>query len=83
MSLFFIRSLDCGLQVPKIIQAVKNTDNIDSVRNRFLYEILYHIVAIRTISKDILSPEEHLKLRVLETITEFPKSVPRIFLQET
>ena len=34
MSLFFIRSLDCGLQVPKIIQAVKNTDNIDSVRNK-------------------------------------------------
>ena len=83
MSLFFIRRIYSRLKITDIIQAVKNTDNINSVCHRFLHEILYHIICIGTIAQNILSAEEHLKLCVFESVAEFSQSVPRIFLQET
>ena len=48
------------LQVAQVVQAVKNTDNINAVGNGFFYEIIHHVIRIRTVSKDILSSEKHL-----------------------
>ena len=64
MSLLFVCSAYSCLQVTKVIEAVKNTDDVDSVCSRFLYEVFYYIVCVWTISKDILSTEEHLKFGV-------------------
>ena len=83
MSFFFVCSLNCGFQVTHVVEAVKNTDDINSVCCRFLYKILYHVICIRTVSEDILSAEQHLKLCVFEAVTEFTESFPWIFLQET
>ena len=38
--LYFVGCIYRFLQIPKIIQTVENTDDINSVGNRFLYEIL-------------------------------------------
>ena len=83
MSFFFISCLYCCLQISQIVQTVKNTNNIDSVGNRFLYKILYHIICIGTITKNVLSSEQHLELCIFESITEFTKSFPWVFFQET
>ena len=83
MCFFFLCRRNCCLQVTDIIHTVKNTDDIDSVCDRFLYEILYHVIGIRTISEDVLSTEQHLQFCVFESVAEFTKSFPRIFFQET
>ena len=49
----------------------------------FCHEILYHIVSVGPVSQDILPPEQHLQLGVLEAVPELPQPVPGIFLQET
>ena len=83
MGFFFICRPDCGLKIPKVIQTVENTDDINSVCNGFLYKVLYYIIAVRTVSKDVLSAEQHLQLCVFKTVTEFTESVPWIFFQKT
>ena len=69
MSLLFVCSAYCCLQVTKVIEAVKNTDDVDSVCSRFLYEVFYNVICIWTVSKDVLSTEEHLKFCVFEAVT--------------
>ena len=57
MTILFVSSLYRCLQVAKVIQAVKDTDNINTVCDRFLYKILYHIICIMIVTKNILSTE--------------------------
>ncbi|GFI30392.1 hypothetical protein IMSAGC013_01782 [Lachnospiraceae bacterium] len=67
MTFFFVGCGNCSLQIAQVIQAVKNTDDINSVCNGFLYKILYHVICIRTVTQNILSPEQHLQLGVLKS----------------
>ena len=83
MSALLLGCLNSGLKVSDIIQAVKNTDNINSVSDGFLYKVRNHIVRVMIVSKDVLATEQHLELCVLETGSQFSESLPRIFLQET
>ena len=83
MSFLFVRSLYSCLKISHVVETVENTNDIDSVCYRFLYEILYNIISVWTVSKDILSTEQHLKFCILESITELSKSLPWIFFQET
>jgi len=83
MSFFFVTCAYCCLKIAKIIQTVKNTDDINSVCDGFLYEILYYVVCVRTISQDILSAEQHLQFCIFESVTEFSQSHPWIFMQKT
>ena len=48
---------------------VKNTDDVDSVCSRFLYEVFYNVICVWTVSKDVLSTEKHLKFCVFEAVT--------------
>ena len=50
MSAFFVCCFYRCLKVTNIIQTVKNTDNINSVGDRFLNKILYYIIGIMIIS---------------------------------
>ena len=83
MCLFFICRCNCCLKITDIIQAVKNADDINAVCHGFLHEILDHIVCIRTVAKDILSAEKHLKLCIFEAVAELSQSLPRILFEET
>ena len=83
MSAFLLGCLNGSLKVSDIIQAVKNTDNINSVSDGFLYKVLNHIVRVMIVSKDVLATEQHLELCILETGSQLSESLPRIFFQET
>ena len=83
MGFFLISRLYGCLQVAHIVQTVENTDNINSVCDRLLNKIFYHVVGIRTVSEDILSAEKHLKFGVFKAVTEFAESFPRILFQKT
>ncbi len=83
MAFFLICSCYGCFQISEVIHTVKDTDNINSVCYRLLYKILYHIIRIWTVSKDILPTEKHLKLCVLKAVTELTKPLPRVFFQET
>ena len=83
MSIFLVCCLYSCLKVTDIIQTVKDTNDINTICDTLLYEILYNIIRIWAVSKDILSTEQHLKLCILESITELTKSVPWILFQET
>ena len=67
MTFFLFRRFYGGLQIADIVQAVKDTDNIDSVGDGFLYEILHHVVGIVVVSKNILAAEQHLQLGILKS----------------
>ena len=69
MSFLLVGCSNCGLKIAKIIQTVKNTNNIDTISNGLLYKVLYNIICIRTISQNILSTKQHLKLCVLKSVS--------------
>ena len=83
MSAFLLCRLNGSLKVSDIIQAVENTDNINSVCDGFLYKVLNHIVRVMIVSKDVLTTKQHLELCVLKTGSQLSESLPRIFFQET
>ena len=70
MALFLLRSFYCRLQIPDIIQTVKNTNNINTVCNGLLYEVFHYIICIMIITQDILSAEQHLQLGILKSIPQ-------------
>jgi len=75
--------LDSGLEVSCIVQRVKDTEDIDTVCNGLLYEVLNNVVRIVTVTENVLSAEEHLKLRVLAVRLDGTESLPRILVEET
>ena len=83
MSVLLIGCLYSSLKVTKIVQTVKDTDDINSVCDRLLYEILYYVICIMVVTKNVLTTEKHLQLCILEACSEFTESLPWILLQET
>ena len=77
----------CGvyrlLQVGKIVQAVEDTDNIDTVCNGLLHKSIHHVIGIGSVAQNILPAEQHLQLGVLEAVAKLAESVPGVLLQET
>ena len=83
VSAFLVAGLHRAFQVAQIVQAVKDTDDIDSVCDGLLYEVFHHIVRVMAVSQNILASEKHLQLRVLESRSQLSQSLPRILMQET
>ena len=70
------------LQIPQIVKAVENTDNVDAVGNGLLHEGIHHIIRIGPIAQNILSAEKHLQLGVLKAVPQLAEPIPGILLQE-
>ena len=83
MAAFLVTCLYGAFQIAQIVQAVENTDDINSVCDGLLYEIFHHIVRIMTVSQNVLASEQHLKLRILKSRSQLSQSLPRILMQET
>ena len=83
MAFFLFRSPDCRLKVPQIVEAVKDTDDIDTVGDGLLNEILYNVVRIGLVAENVLAAEKHLQFGFLEAFAQLAQTDPRIFLQET
>ena len=83
MSALFLGGADGSLQVAQVVQAVKNTDDINTVRDGLLDKILHYVVCIVSISQDVLTAEKHLHLSVFKALSQKAQTIPRILLQET
>ena len=79
VTFLFLGRVDSGLEVSGIVERVEDTQDVDAVGYRLLDKVLDDVVGVMTVAEDILSAEEHLKFGVLESVTEFTKSVPRVF----
>ena len=69
-----------NLDIPDIIQRIKNADDIDSVFHGILHKLSHHIIRIVMISQYILSAQKHLKLRIRHCLPNLPQTLPRIFI---
>ena len=75
--------INSGLEVPQVVEAVKDTDDVDTVGNGLLHKVLYHVISVMIVAEDVLSAEQHLELGILKALTELPQPVPWIFFQKT
>ena len=69
VSLFLVAGLHRRLQVAQVVEAVENTDDIDAVGNGLLYEVFHHVIGVMVVSQNILAAEQHLQLRILESVS--------------
>ena len=77
-----LRCVDSGLEIPGIVQRIKNSYDIYSVCYGFLYEIGYYIVGVMTVSENILTAEEHLQLCILYRFADNAEALPRILAEK-
>ena len=83
MSALRLRRSDGSFKVPQIVEAVKNSDPVNAVGDRLLYEILHYVVAVMAVAEKVLAAQQHLKRGLLKSGFKFSESVPRIFLEES
>ena len=80
MPLFLLRGVDGGLEVPRIVKRVEDTDDVDAVGNRLLHKVFDHIVGIVTVAKYILASEKHLQLCFLPvSYTHLAEATHRLY----
>ena len=82
MGSFLFGGLDGCLEVTDIVERVKNADDIDAVGNRFLDEILDHVVGIMAVPQHILSTEEHLQLGLGAFFADGAQPLPWVLIQK-
>ncbi len=83
VTLLLIGSLDSCLEVSYIVKCIEYSDDIDTICDGLLYEILYQVISVMTVAQHILSSEQHLELCVGHFLSESSESLPGIFIQET
>ena len=72
-----------GCHVLRVVQGIKDTDDVDSVFNGLADERTDRVIGIMTVAEDVLSSQQHLQLGVLDLGTDKTQSVPRILIQVT
>ena len=82
MSAFLVGCLDSSLQVARIVQCIKDADDIDAVCNRLLHKVLNGVICVGTIAQHVLAAEQHLQLLVRQFLAQDAQAVPGIFVQE-
>ena len=82
MAALFNGGANGSFQVPCIVQCIENTNNINTVRDRFLYEVFHDVVGIMTVAEDVLSTEQHLQFCVFNVAANGAETLPRIFVEE-
>ena len=82
MRALLVGRLDRGLQVARIVQRIKDTQNVDAICNGLLYKIFNRVIRIRTIAQHILAAEEHLQFLVGQFLAQDPQTLPRILIQK-
>ena len=82
MATLFLSRLNSSFEVANIVQRVEDTDNVDTVRDRFLYEILNAVVSIVAVAEHILTAEEHLKLSIRHFASDNSQALPWVFVKE-
>ena len=82
VTLLLLGCLDGGLEVADIVQCVEDTDNVDTICDGLLNEVLYQVVSIVTVTQHVLTSEQHLKLGVRHFLSQDTESLPRILVQE-
>ena len=71
MALFLLGSLNGSLQIADVVEAVKDTDDVNTVCDGFLNKVLHHIVSIVVVAQNILSAEQHLQLGIFKAVSQF------------
>ena len=83
MSTLLVGCLDGSLQIAGVVQSIKNTDDVDTVCNGLLYEILDSVIGVGAVAQHILAAEQHLQLLVGQLLAQDAQTLPRILIQET
>ncbi len=68
--------------VAQVVQGVKNPDDVDAVPHSALHEFPHHVVSIVPVPHQVLPPQEHLELGILEALSQEPQPFPGVFVQE-
>ena len=82
MTALAVGGVDGGFQVFDIVERVKNTDDINTVRNGTLHQIFHTVIRIVAIAEHILSAEKHLQLGVGTMELDGAQALPRILVEK-
>ena len=83
MTALLVSCLDSSFKVSYIVKCVKNSDDVNTVCDRLLNEILNEVVSIVTVAEHILSSEQHLQLGVGHLASDYAKSLPWVFVEKS
>ena len=82
VSALFLCGFNGSLKVSEVIETVKDTDPVDSVRDGLLDKIFNYVITVVAVAEKVLSAQKHLHGSLFKFLFEFSQSLPRIFLEE-
>ena len=82
MSAFLVGCLDGSLQVAGVVQCVEDADDVDTVCNGLLHEVLNSVIGIGTVAQHVLAAEQHLQLLVGQLLAQDAQTLPGVLIQE-
>ena len=77
-----LHAFDRLLEIARIIERVKDAEDVHAVLARERREAFDDVVRIMLVAEDVLSAEEHLQGRLLADLLDLAKPLPRILAQK-
>ena len=72
----------CCLQIAHIIHRIEHPEYINAIDRSALNKLLYHIVRIMAVTKNILPAEQHLLGSIRHRLFNFTDPIPGVFAQK-
>ena len=79
----FLGSLDGGAHVLRVVQAVKDTENVHAVLGAQFHESLHHVIGVVSVAHEVLSAQQHHVRGLGSQLLEGVQAVERMFPQKT
>ena len=81
--LTFFGLVNGHLDITEIVERIEYPEDIHTVIGRVRNEFADNIVGIMLVAEYVLSPEQHLQLRVFDLVLDFAEPFPWVFVQIT
>ena len=76
-------SIDSKLHVFNVVERVEHSENVESVFNSFLAEVVDGVVGVRSVTNRVGTSYKGLKRNVGNQLSQGSKSLPRVFVKES
>jgi hypothetical protein len=70
------------VEVPRVVERVKNTNYVYSVPDCLIHKFIDDVVGVMLVSEQVLSSEQHLHFRFFDNLSDFPQPFPWVLIEE-
>ena len=71
-----------ALEVPDVVERVEDAEDIHAVLGRLVHEPIHDRVLVMSVTKQVLTPQEHLQAGIGHQLPKRAKPLPRVLVEK-